>query len=237
MEPLKVEIWSDVVCPWCYIGKRRFESALAGFEHRDQVEVYWRSYQLDPTAPRTSDLTLNEMLASKYGMTTQKAGEMNARVSSLAAVEGLDYHLEQAHPANTFDAHRLIHLAADHDLQDAMKERLMKAYFTEGQTVGDIETLVALAVEVGLDAEEARTVLTSKTYTDEVTADINLARTLGITGVPFFVINEQYGISGAQPKEAFQKTLQQVWVETHPLITIGGTGEDAGSCEGDSCAL
>jgi len=237
MEPLKVEIWSDVVCPWCYIGKRRFESALASFEHRDQVEVYWRSYQLDPTAPRTSELTLNEMLASKYGMTTQKAGEMNARVSSLAAAEGLDYRLEKAHPANTFDAHRLIHLAADHDLQDAMKERLMKAYFTEGQAVGDIETLVALAVEVGLDAEEARTTLTSKTYTDEVTADIHLARELGITGVPFFVVNEQYGISGAQPKEVFQKTLQQVWAETHPLITIGGTGEDTGSCEGDSCAL
>jgi predicted DsbA family dithiol-disulfide isomerase len=237
MEALKVEIWSDVVCPWCYIGKRRFESALASFEHRDQVEVYWRSYQLDPTTPRTSELTLNEMLASKYGLTQQKAEEMNAHMSSLAALEGLDYHLGQAHPANTFDAHRLIHLAAAHDLQDAMKERLMKAYFTEGQAVGDIETLVALAVEVGLDAEEALAALTSNTYADEVAADIHLAGELGISGVPFFVINEQYGISGAQPKEVFQKILKQVWAETHPLITIGGTGEDAGSCEGDNCAI
>jgi len=237
MEPLKVEIWSDVVCPWCYIGKRRFESALADFEHRDQVEVYWRSYQLDPQAPRTSELTLNEILASKYGTTRQKAEEMNAHVSSLAAAEGLDYRLEQAHPANTFDAHRLIHLAATHDLQDAMKERLMRAYFTEGQAVGDAGTLVALAVEVGLDAEEARSVLANDTYSDEVADDIHLARELGISGVPFFVINEQYGISGAQPKDVFQRTLKQVWAETHPLITIGGTGEDAGSCEGENCAI
>src|SRR5581483_1381889 len=154
MKPFQVEIWSDVVCPWCYIGKRRFESALAAFKHRDQVDVRWRSFQLDPDAPQTSEKTVAAMLAGKYGMSLEQAGAANARVSELAAQEGLEYHLEQAHPENTFNAHRLIHLADTHGLQDAMKERLMKAYFIEGQHVGEIETLVRLASEVGLDAEE-----------------------------------------------------------------------------------
>lgn len=234
---MKVEIWSDIVCPWCYIGKRRFESALAGFKHHDQIEIQWKSYQLDPHAPHNSEQTLDEMLASKYGMSLQKATEMNASVSSLAAKEGLDYHLEQAHPSNTFDAHRLVHLAAAHGRQDAMKERLMRAYFTEGKAIGDPETLVALAEETGLDAEEARTALASDTYAAEVRADEHEAQALGITGVPFFVIDEKYGISGAQSDKVFQQALEQVWAETHPLITITSSGQDAGSCEGDACEI
>ncbi len=217
MKAMQVEIWSDVVCPWCYIGKRRFESALASFKHRDQVEVIWKSFELDPSAPRTSEETLDAMLSRKYGMSLQRAAEANARVTALAAREGLDYHLEKARPGNTFDAHRLIHLAAKHGLQGEMKERLMRAYFSEGRPVGDVETLVELAADVGLDAEEVRGALSGQTCADEVVADEQEARELGINGVPFFVVDEKYGISGAQPVELFQKALEQAWAEAHPL--------------------
>lgn len=238
MEPMQVEIWSDVVCPWCYIGKRRFEAALADFKHREQIKIVWKSFELDPNAPRTSEDTLDQMLAKKYGMSEEKAAAANARVTSLAAQEGLDYHLEQAHPGNTFDAHRLIHFAASQGLQGEMKERLMRAYFSEGQPIGELETLVKLGVEVGLDAGKTRIVLASETYADEVAADEKEARSLGISGVPFFVIDEKYGISGAQPTELFQQALEQAWSESHPLIQVSSTStDDAGSCEGDSCAL
>jgi predicted DsbA family dithiol-disulfide isomerase len=235
---MQVEIWSDVVCPWCYIGKRRFEAALADFKHRDQVTITWKSFELDPNAPRASEDTLNQMLAKKYGMSVEKAAAANQRVTALAAQEGLEYHLEQAHPGNTFDAHRLIHFAAAQGLQGEMKERLMRAYFTEGQPIGETETLVKLAAEVGLDPAKARIALASDSYADEVAADEKEARVLGISGVPFFVIDEKYGISGAQPTELFQQALAQAWSESHPLIQVSSSSaEDAGSCEGDSCAI
>ena len=235
---MKVEIWSDVVCPWCYIGKRRFEAALATFKHRDQIAITWKSFELDPNASSTSEETLSQMLAKKYGMSEEKAAAANEHVTSLAEEEGLDYHLEKAHPSNTFDAHRLIHHAATQGLQGAMKERLMHAYFTEGQQVGDIETLVKLGAEVGLDAAKTRIALAKDTYADEVAADEKEARMLGISGVPFFVIDEKYGISGAQPTELFQQALEQAWSESHPLIQVGSTNADtAGSCEGDNCAI
>lgn len=238
MKPMQVEIWSDVVCPWCYIGKRRFEAALANFKQRDQVEVVWKSFELDPHAPSTSEDTLNQMLARKYGMSEEKAAAANQRVTTLAAQEGLDYHLDQAHPGNTFDAHRLIHFAASRGLQGEMKERLMHAYFSEGQPIGDRETLVKLGAEVGLDAEEARAVLAGNAYSDEVNADKREASLLGISGVPFFVIDEKYGISGAQPTELFQQALEQAWSESHPLIQVrASSAEDTGSCDGESCAL
>lgn len=234
---MKVEIWSDVACPWCYIGKRRFERALEQFAHRDQVEVIWRSYQLDPEAPRHSDVHVSEILAQKYGVSLEQAVAMNERVSGLAAQEGLDYHMEQTKYNNTFDAHRLIHLAASHQLQDKMKERLLKAYFTEGAAVGERDTLVKLASEVGIAAEEARATLDSDAYANEVRADIQRARMFGISGVPFFAIDEKYGISGAQPFEVFQGTLEQAWMDAHPLIQVAGNAADAGSCEGDSCTI
>lgn len=236
-EPMKVEIWSDIACPWCYISKRRFESALAQFEHRDQIEITWRSYQLDPNAPRTSEKTVTEILEEKYGVSQKQAAAMNDRVSGIAAQEGLEYHLEQARYGNTFDAHRLIHLAATHHLQDEMKERLFKAYFTEGAGLGETETLVKLAVEIGIDADEARSVLTSETYANEVRADTQRAKRLGIGGVPFFVIDEKYSISGAQPSEVIREALLEAWTESHPLIRITGTTQDVGYCEGDSCML
>ena len=239
MQAMHIEIWSDVVCPWCYIGKRRFEAALANFKQRDQIKITWKSFELDPNAPRSSEETLTQMLAQKYGMSTEKAAAANANVTSLAAQEGLDYHLDQAHPGNTFDAHRLIHLAAAHGLQGEMKERLMHAYFTEGQSVGDVETLIKLGAEVGLDPAKIRIALASDTYADEVAADEKEARMLGISGVPFFVIDEKYGISGAQPTELFEQALQQAWSESHPLIQVGSVSstEEAGSCEGDNCAI
>ena len=234
---MKVEIWSDVACPWCYLGKRRFESALAQFEHRDQVEVTWRSYQLDPSAPQTSDVTVNQMLAKKYGMSIEQAKSANNQLSELGAEAGLDYHFEKAQYGNTFDAHRLIHLAARHDLQDAAKERFLKAYFSEGVAIGDHDTLIKLISEVGIDPEEARAVLISDDYAEEVRADERRARMFGVNGVPFFAIDEKYGISGAQPTEVFSEVLEKVWGEEHPLIKVSSGAQDAGVCDDDSCTI
>lgn len=221
MQPMQIEVWSDVVCPWCYIGKRRFEAALANFEHRAQVKVVWRSFELDPQAPRSSEDTLHQMLAKKYGMSVEQAAAANRRVSVLAAQEGLDYHLDLAHPGNTFDAHRLIHYAASYGLQDAMKERLMRAYFTEGQPVGDLEVLIRLGAEVGLDTEQTRAVLTGGKYADAVAADQREAYLLGISSVPFFVINGKHGISGAQPVQLYQRALARAWSRLAPhLATV-----------------
>ncbi len=234
---MKVEIWSDVVCPWCYIGKRRFEAALAQFEQRDQVEVVWRSFQLDPTAPRSAEKTLDELLSKKYGMTLKQASETRQGVSEVAAKEGLDYQLDKAQSGNTFDAHRLIHLAATHALQDAMKERLMKAYFTEGLPIGNIETLVKLGSEIGLDSAEVRTVLESDAYAAAVVADEQEARSLGIRGVPFFVFDEKYGVSGAQPSDLILTVLERTWTETHPLVLVTAEGEAGAVCNDESCAV
>ena len=217
MQPMKVEIWSDVVCPWCYLGKRRFEEALAQFAHRDQVEIIWRSYQLDPNAPRTGGEPVSEMLAKKYGMSVQQAAASHARLTAMGAEVGLEYHFEQTRHSNTFDAHRLIHLAASKGLQSAVKERLMKAYFTDGAAIGDSETLVQIVSEVGIDADEARAVLASDAYADEVRADERRARALGIHGVPFFALDEQFGVSGAQPTEVFLKVLEHAWAESLKL--------------------
>lgn len=232
---MQVEIWSDVVCPWCYIGKRRFEAALAQFAHRDAVRVIYRSFELDPHAPRASRMSASEVLARKYGVSLEQAAAMNERVSRMAAQEGLEYHLERARYANTFDAHRLIHLAAAHGLQEAAEERLMRAYFTEGEDVADAETLVRLLAEVGVEAEEARAALASDAYADAVRADLRRAAGFGIRGVPFFVIDEQYGISGAQPAEVLRQVLEQVWAETHPLTMAGASDGDA--CADGACAL
>ena len=157
MAPLTVEIWSDIVCPWCYVGKRRLEAALARFER--PVEVTWRSFELDPSAPRERDLPAAEHLAAKYGMSVEQAQASQAQLTELAAAEGLEYHLDRTRGGNSFDAHRMLHLAAAHDLQDAAKERLMRAYFTEAEPIGDPDTLVRLMAEIGIDEDEARAVL------------------------------------------------------------------------------
>lgn len=231
---MKVEIWSDVVCPWCYVGKRRFESALSRFEHKADVEVVWRSFELDPGAAAVRDGDPVQRLADKYGMSRAKAQAMNDQLTALAAAEGLEYHLDKARSGNTFDAHRLLHLAAEHGRQDDVKERFLRGYFTETQAIGDSGTLTRLAVDAGLDAAEVRDVLASNKFADEVRADEAQAAAYGISGVPFFVVDERYGISGAQPADVILATLQRAYAEANPLTVVGG---DAGACEGDSCAV
>ncbi len=213
MAQLTVDIWSDVVCPWCYIGKRRFEAALEQFEHRDDVTVLWHSFELDPEAPPVAEGRSAERLAAKYGMTVEEAAGRQAEITTLAAQDGLTYDLAESRGGNTFDAHRLIHLAAEHRLGDAAMERLMRAYFSEREAIGDRETLQRLAVEAGLPAEEVREVLEGERYADAVRADERAATQIGIRGVPFFVLGRKYGVSGAQPAEVLLQALQQAWDE------------------------
>lgn len=208
---MKVEIWSDVICPWCYIGKRRFEMALADFAHKESVNVIWRSFELDPQSPPQYPVTLEEMLARKYGVSMQEAAAMNERVTAVANEIGLDYRLSHAHPGNTFGAHRLLHFAASRQLGDAATECLMQAYFLDSLPVGDRAALAQLAPEFGISASDALAMLESDAYVDAVRADEARAAKLGITGVPFFVINEKIGISGAQAVEVFADALQQAW--------------------------
>lgn len=231
---MRVEVWSDVVCPWCYIGKRRLEGALARFPQAGQVEVVWRSFELDPEAPLEPQGTLEERLAAKYGMSLAEARAANARVAGIAAGEGLRYDLAAARPGNTFDAHRLLHLAAERQLQPALKERLLRAYFSEGAPIADREALVRLAVEAGLDAAEARRVLGSDAYAEQVRADEREAAALGCQGVPFFVIDRAYGVSGAQPADLLLRVLQEAWSAAHPLRVVGG---DGGVCGPDGCPV
>jgi predicted DsbA family dithiol-disulfide isomerase len=206
---MQVEIWSDVICPWCYIGKRRFEMALANFAQKESVTVIWRSFELDPKSPQQYPVSLEEMLSRKYNVSLQEAASMNARVSGLAQEIGLTYQLSKARPGNTFDAHRLLHFATSRQLGDKATERMMQAYFSESLAIGDRSALAKLATEFGIDESEARAILESDAYSSEVRADEALAAKYGISGVPFFVINEKVGISGAQPVETFAQALKQ----------------------------
>ena len=234
---MKVEIWSDIVCPWCYIGKRRFEAALAQFEARDQVEIVWRSFELDPTTPREMDGFTTDRLAAKYRISRTEADAMEAHVTELAAAVGLDYRLGAARIANTFDGHRLIHLATKYGLQDAMKERLLKAYFTDSLSLGNHDTLVQLAVETGLSADEARQSLSDEHYAAAVKADERRAARFGITGVPFFLFDEKYAVSGAQPAELFLTALERAWDDAHPLVALVAADQTGGVCTDDTCAI
>ena len=236
---MKVEIWSDVVCPWCYVGKRRFEEALSRFRHADQVEVEWKSFELDPNSPVRVGLPMSQILQRKYGMTEQQAEAANERMTALAAESGLEYHLDAVQAGNTFDAHRLIHLGISRGLGDAMKERLLAAYFTEGLSVGDGPTLAKLAAEVGLDPEEVDRMLQGEDFATEVRQDEARATALGASGVPFFVIDEAYGVSGAQTADVLLEALEQAWSASHPPVTTLGTGAGADSpmCSDDSCAV
>ena len=204
---MRVDIWSDIVCPWCYLGKRRFEHALALFEHRDDVRVTHRSFQLDPSRPRHQTTNRRAMLKSKYQLSDQQVLDMDARMERLADIEGLEYHLTDAGlTGNTLDAHQLLQLGKAHGIQDAVIERLYRAYFTEQRSVFDRESLVTLATEAGLDETEVRDALERDAYADAVAADIREARSLGVSGVPFFVIG-RYGVSGAQGADVFAEAL------------------------------
>jgi predicted DsbA family dithiol-disulfide isomerase len=205
---MKVEIWSDVVCPWCYIGKRRFEAALARFEAADTVEVTWRSFQLNPDYPVGSHETHDAYLAHKLGVTPAQVEQLNERVVALAAGEGLDYHFETYVTVNTFDAHRVTHLAKALGLGLPIHERFLRAQLVEGEILDDPDTLARLAADVGVPEAETRRVLASDAYAAEVREDIEEARAIGVNGVPFFVLDRRYGISGAQPAELFLEALQ-----------------------------
>lgn len=233
---MRIDIWSDVVCPWCYIGKRRFETAVAGFDHADDVDVVWHSFELDPDAPAVTQGSLVERLATKYGMTRQRAQQANDHVTTLAAAEGLDFRLDSAKHGNTFDAHRLIQLAATTGRQGAVTERLLHAYFTEGIAIGDPAALVAPAVEAGLEDSEVRRVLAGDEFAAAVRADEAQARAIGITGVPFFVVDRRYGVSGAQPAAVFDEVLRTAWAESRDLgLTAVGSGGGCACGNGGCC--
>jgi predicted DsbA family dithiol-disulfide isomerase len=218
---MDVEIWSDIACPWCYVGKRRFEAALARFEHRDEVRVTWRSFELDPEAPREREGDLVSLLARKYGMTVEQARDGQRQLTDGAAGEGLDFHFELARSGTTFDGHRLVHLAAEHGLADAMKERLLHAYFSEGELIADHVALARMAAEVGLAVDEVRETLASDRFADEVRADEELARRFGISAVPTFVVDRSLGGSGAQPPEALLDLLRAGWERRVPVGAAG----------------
>jgi predicted DsbA family dithiol-disulfide isomerase len=226
-----VEIWSDIACPWCYVGKRRFEAALAGFEHRDGVRVTWRSFELDPTAPPQREHDGATHLAEKYGTSREEALAMQARMTEVAATEGLDFRFDLARGSNTFDAHRLLHLAAQRGVQDAMKERVMRAYLTEGELISDHDVLRRLALEVGLARDEVSDVLGGDRYADAVRDDERTAAGLGIHAVPFFVVDRKVGASGAQPPAVLLELLRQAWPQ-EPAIEVVA---DGASCGVDGC--
>jgi predicted DsbA family dithiol-disulfide isomerase len=232
---MRIDIWSDVVCPWCYIGKRRLESALAAFAHRTEVEIAWHSFELDPEAPRAREGSYDERLAEKYGVSVAEAAGMTATMTAAAATEGLDFRFDLARPGNTFDAHRLLHFAAERGVQGALKERLLAATFTEGAPISDTATLVRLATEAGLDGDQVRDVLAGDAFAADVRADEQQAQALGIRGVPFFVIDQKYGVSGAQPSDLLLEVLDRAWSESAPLQMIGEA--TAAACEGDACAV
>jgi predicted DsbA family dithiol-disulfide isomerase len=225
---MELEIWSDIACPWCYVGKKRMEKALAEFPHADEVSVTWRSFELDPNAPASRDESHVELIANKYGRTVEEVEQMDAQLTAVAAEDGIAMQLSGIRSGNTFDGHRLIHLAAEHGLQVEMKERLMHAYFTENALVSDHDTLVKLGVEVGLLEDAVREVLLTERFAEEVRADEMDASNAGISAVPCFVIDRKYGASGAQDPTVLLQFLQHGWTESHPQVEIVAEGDACG---------
>lgn len=208
---MDIEIWSDVVCPWCFVGKRRFEAALARFPQRDEVEVVWRAFELDPSAPRLRPGPYDQRLAAKYGVSLDEAQAMIDRMVEAGRASGADLRFDLARPGNTFDAHRLLALARDAGRQDALCERLFRATFTEGAAIGERAELVRLGTEAGLDADIVSEALAGDAFATEVREDEAEAARLGIRAVPFFVIDRAYGIAGAQPPDQVLAVLHEAW--------------------------
>ncbi|MGV3502628.1 MAG: DsbA family oxidoreductase [Adhaeribacter sp.] len=229
---MKIEIWSDIMCPFCYIGKRKFEHALQQFAGKDQVEVVWHSYLLDPQMQAQPGKSIYQVLADKKGWSLQQSRQAHEQVIAMAREVGLHYQMDQVQAANTYDAHRLIQMAKAHQLQDQAEERLFSAYFMEGRNLQELETLVALGKDMGLPEEELRQVLAGQAYSQEVQRDLYEARQIGIRGVPFFLVNQKYGISGAQPSEVFLQALNQAWQEEQ---VEAGNQQDAAGCGEDFC--
>ncbi|WP_265446488.1 DsbA family oxidoreductase [Flexivirga meconopsidis] len=229
---MKVDIWSDIACPWCYIGKRRFEAGLKSFAHADDVEIAWHSFQLDPSLPEHFDGSEVDYLVERKGMPRAGVEQMTAHVKAQAAEVGLHYDFDKLVVANSLRAHRLLHLAARHGVADAVKEALLSAHFERGVDIGDPDRLTEIGTAAGLAADEVRAALDDETLAAEVEADFAQARAYGIQGVPFYVIDEKFGVSGAQPAEVFTDALNQAWADAHPLVMPAAEGA---VCGPDGC--
>ena len=232
---MKIEIWSDIMCPFCYIGKRRLESALEDFEFADKVQIEWKSFLLNPDMVTDPNKSTLEYLSATKGWSMAQTEEITQQVVEMAKQEGLTYHMDKTVVANAKNAHRLLQLAKTLDKGDVLKERLLKAYFTEGKNIDDRETLLQLALEVGLDKVRTEACLDSDEFLEKVEQDIYESRLIGVRGVPFFVLDRKYGISGAQPKEAFVQTIEKAWeeyVKTNPVLEVI-ENPDGSSCDLD----
>ena len=230
--PMQIDIWSDIACPWCYIGKRRLETALADHPQRDEIEVTWHSYQLDPTLPEHYDGTEIEYLASRKGMPEDQVRQMFGHVTEQAAGEGLAYDFDRLVVANSARAHELLHLAKDRGRADAVKEALLSGHFEHGTDIGDVNSLVQVGVDAGLDEGEIRATLDDGRYRAAVASDIDMARQIGVTGVPFVVVDMKYAVSGAQPSEVFREVLDKALAERAPAVEVVRSGE---ACGPDGC--
>ncbi|OYU56551.1 MAG: disulfide bond formation protein DsbA [Chitinophagaceae bacterium BSSC1] len=227
---MKIEIWSDVVCPFCYIGKRKFEKALEGFDQKEQVEIEWKSFQLDSEMAPAKGISVHQYLADRKGVSLEKGKEMNDYMTNMAKEVGLEYDFEKAVISNTLNAHRLLHFAKTKGLQQEAKERLFASYYTMGRDLGDLDTLVMIAQEIGLDPAAVRTMLESDEFINDVKMDQYHASQIGVQGVPFFVFNNKYAVSGAQPSSVFSEVLEKVWQEEQPLVNLGSA---EGTCSID----
>ncbi|GAA1973493.1 DsbA family oxidoreductase [Catenulispora subtropica] len=235
---MRVEIWSDVACPWCYIGKARFEQGLEAFAHKDDVEVVFRSFELDPSLPKGTVSDVIPMLAKKYGMSLEQAHQAEARVAANAHDTGLDYILGAHDVGNTFDMHRLIHFAAEQGRQKELVGILFANHFADERSLFDDTRLLELAVEAGLDKDEAAAVLADETrYADAVRADEREAAMLGATGVPFFVLDRKFGVSGGQPAEVFTQALEEAWAARTPALKVVGEAPEGAVCGPDGCEI
>ena len=235
---MKIEVWSDVMCPFCYIGKRHYEAAIKRFADSSNIELVWKSFQLNPNSPEHYDGSVNDYLAEHKGISVSQAKQMNDRVTLMAKEAGLTYNLDNARIANSFKAHRIIQLAKTKGLGDEIEENLFRAYFTEGKDFGDVKTLTELAKSIGLTEADVNEALTDDEYAYKVKQDIQEAQQIGVTGVPFFVFNRKYAVSGAQPAEVFLQTLQksfEEWRKENPAVklevTEGNVCTPDGKCD------
>lgn len=234
---MKIEVWSDFVCPFCYIGKRRLEEALASFPHRENVEVVSRSFELDPHAKKETPLSIHEIIAQKYGISVEEAKRANADIGKQAEALGLTFRFETMKPTNTFDAHRLAQYAKEKGKLDEVVERLFYAYFTESKRISDRNVLLELAEAAGLDRKEAEAVLDSERYAEHVRNEEAIAAQLGVRGVPFFVLNQKYAISGAQPVDVFRQALEKAWAEEQQSSSLQLLAEKGKTCTDENCAI
>ncbi|NLD78358.1 MAG: DsbA family oxidoreductase [Acidimicrobiales bacterium] len=238
-ERLRIDVWSDVVCPWCYVGLTNLDVALAEFEHADKIDVVLHSYELDPGAPVRDDQPVSVHIAKKYGISIEQAEASQARIRNMGEEVDIEFNFDLTVRSNTIDAHRLLHLAAEHGLQRELKTELFEAYFTRGEVVGEHDTLRQAALAVGLPADVVDQVLDSDLYSDEVRADVSAAREMGISGVPFFLLDGDLGFGGAQPPDRMLQALQRVWAERRPEPAglLDDLVSDADACGPDGCEV